>query len=108
MKAVQCDCVHVRRRAAHSSAVQDEHWTHHSGCRVYMKHRNTGKVERDGRLRWRLLRHGCLVSEMVIHSVAVSFTGAPAGYATYRPGDTVHGVMTLIIGGNEPHKLSCK
>ena len=48
------------------------------------------------------------VAEMGIHSVTISFTGGTAGYANYRPGDTVHGVMTLIIGGSEPHKLSCK
>ncbi|KAF0312357.1 hypothetical protein FJT64_016875 [Amphibalanus amphitrite] len=44
---------------------------------------------------------------MGIHSVSISFRGETAGYATYRPGETVHGVMTLIIGGCEPHKLSC-
>ncbi|XP_043207564.1 arrestin domain-containing protein 3-like [Amphibalanus amphitrite] len=43
---------------------------------------------------------------MGIHSVSISFRGETAGYATYRPGETVHGVMTLIIGGCEPHKLS--
>ncbi|XP_037082180.1 arrestin domain-containing protein 17-like [Pollicipes pollicipes] len=43
---------------------------------------------------------------MGIESISISFSPSLTGSGAYRPGETLHGVMTLTIGGRDPHSLS--